>query len=131
MTTPLVCVFVAFLLIYLPRIIVAAAQGKQPEGFDNKHPRDQQARLTGWGRRANAAHMNAFEAFAPFAAAVLVAHVTHADAKWSAILAIAHVAARVAYVGLYVGNVDRARSGVWMVGLAATIGLFVLPMVGR
>ena len=79
MTIPLACIAAAFALIYAPRIAVVVAQAKQAEGFDNKHPRDQQAKLTGWGRRANAAHLNAFESFAPFAAAVLVAHVTHAD----------------------------------------------------
>jgi uncharacterized MAPEG superfamily protein len=51
MTIPFICVGVAFLLIYFPRLFVIAAQARQPEGYDNRNPRDQQARLTGWGRR--------------------------------------------------------------------------------
>lgn len=45
MTIPFACVLVAFLLIYIPRLFVAAAQARQPEGFDNKNPRDQQSKL--------------------------------------------------------------------------------------
>lgn len=127
MTTPFLCVALALGLIYVPRIFVAAAQARMPEGFDNKHPRDQQARLTGWGKRAAGAHANAFEAFAPFAAAVLVAHAAGADAGWSAILAVSFVALRAAYTALYIANVDRARSLAWLLGLGCVVGLFVLP----
>jgi uncharacterized MAPEG superfamily protein len=127
MTTPFLCIALALGLIYAPRIMVAVAQSRMPEGFDNRHPRDQQARLTGWGKRAQGAHMNAFEAFAPFAAAVIVAHLARADARYSAILAVVFVIARVVYTVLYVANKDRLRSAVWMIGLGATVGLFVLP----
>src|SRR4051812_45053902 len=97
MTLPLFCVFIAFVLIYVPRVFVFRAQAKQPEGFDNKHPRDQQTRLPDWGRRAQAAHNNAFESFAPFAAAVLVAHVAGADPRISSLLALTYVGARMFY----------------------------------
>jgi len=126
MTTPFLCVFLAFLLIYLPRLFVLVAQARQPEGFDNRHPRDQQARLSGWGRRANAAHANSFEAFAPFAAAVLVAHLAGADARWSSILAIVFVAARTVYPMLYIANLDKLRTTVWSIGFLSVAGLFVL-----
>jgi uncharacterized MAPEG superfamily protein len=126
MTVPFTCVAIAFVLIYVPRIFVAIAQTRQPEGMDNKNPRDQQARLTGWGRRANAAHANTFEAFAPFAAAVLVAHAANADPHWSSILALTFVGARVIYPVLYIANIDKLRTVVWSVGLFATAGLFVV-----
>lgn len=127
MTIPLACVAAAFALIWLPRGFVIVAMMRQPEGFDNKHPRDQQARLTGWGRRAQAAHMNAFEAFAPFAAAVLVAHATEADPAWTSGLSIAFVVARTLYPFFYIGNLDKPRSAAWIVGIAATAGIFLLP----
>ncbi len=68
----------AWLLIYAPRVLVVIASKQQFGSLDNNHPREQQARLAGWGQRAQAAHDNSFEAFAPFAAAVLAATLAHA-----------------------------------------------------
>lgn len=129
MTTPLWCILGAALLIYFPRTLVMVGQIRQPGGLDNRHPRDQQAKLDGWARRAQAAHLNAFEGFAPFAAAVLVAHVAHADPTWSTYLALAYCALRAIYTLLYVGDLAPARSAVWFAGVAVTVGLFVLPVV--
>ena len=126
-TIPFTCVLIAFLLVYLPKIPLSAAMAKEGKGYDNNTPRAQQERLTGWGTRARAAHLNGFEAFAPFAAAVIIAHLAHADAKWSAILAITHVVARTIYPLIYLANIGVLRSLVWGVGFFATIGLFVLP----
>jgi uncharacterized MAPEG superfamily protein len=128
MTIPFWCVAVAWLLIYAPRFLVLVGQIKRPEGFDNASPRDQQARLEGLPKRAHAAHQNSFEGFAPFAAAVLIAHLAHADAHWSAILAISYCGLRILYLLLYLGNVPPARTVVWACGMAATAGLFVLSV---
>lgn len=127
MTIPFWCVLVAAFLIYFPRVFVMAGMAKRPEGYDNRHPRDQQAKLEGWARRAQAAHLNAFEGFAPFAAAVIVAHLAGADAAWSAWLAIAYCVLRFAYTLMYVGNLGSARSLVWIGAMIATAGLYVLP----
>ncbi|NUQ75947.1 MAG: MAPEG family protein [Polyangiaceae bacterium] len=126
MTIPFICVLIAFVLIYVPRVFVATAQAKQPEGLDNRNPRAQQAKLTGLGARAQAAHLNSFESFAPFAAAVVIAHLAGADATWSAILASVHVGARALYIGAYLGDIPTARSLIWMIGLLSTLGLFLL-----
>ena len=122
----LLCVFIAFLLIYLPKIPLSFAMAKSRGGYDNRHPRDQQAALEGWGRRAAAAHANGFESFAPFAAAVLVAHVTKAEVQLTATLALVHVAARTVYPLVYIAGIHVLRSTVWVVGFAATVGLFVV-----
>jgi uncharacterized MAPEG superfamily protein len=127
-TLPLACIPIVLLTVYAPRVAVAAAQFRQPGGMDNKHPRDQQATLTGWARRANASHANGFEAFAPFAAAVLTAHAAQADAHWTTILAVTFVVARTLYPVLYVANVDKLRSTVWMVGFMSTLGIFGLAL---
>jgi uncharacterized MAPEG superfamily protein len=126
MTIPFICVLVAFVLIYVPKVFLSVAMAKQPGGYDNKHPREQQAKLDGWGKRAHAAHLNTIEAFAPFAASVFVAHLSHANAHFSASLAIAFIGARVVYPFLYMANLDKIRSLVWGLGVAATLGLFVI-----
>ncbi|HKX12689.1 MAG TPA: MAPEG family protein [bacterium] len=128
MNIPFLCVALAFLLLYLTKIPLAVAMGRSRGGYDNRHPRDQQAALEGWGRRALAAHQNAFEAFAPFAAAVLVAHAAGADPVWSARLALLFIAARIVYTCLYLANQASLRSTVWMIGTLCTAGLFYLAI---
>jgi uncharacterized MAPEG superfamily protein len=128
MTTPLLCILAAYLLIFFPKLIVLVAQARMPGGYDNKHPRDQQARLEGWGRRAMAAHMNAFEAFAPFAAAALVSHVGHGDPSIATTLAIAFVLLRVAYTFAYLANTSTLRTSIWVLGMLCVCALFLLPL---
>src|SRR5688572_21974309 len=127
MTVPFACVGIAFLLVYAPKVAVFFAQVRAPGGYDNRHPRDQQAGLTGWGRRAVAAHQNGFEGFAPFAAAVFVAHLGGGDARLAAGLSIAFVVARTLYPILYMANLDKLRSTVWSIGFVATLALFLVP----
>lgn len=123
--TPYYCLLAAFLLIYIPRLFVLRAQMRQPEGLDNAYPRAQQAKLSGLALRAQGAHMNAFEAFAPFAAGVLACDLRHVDPARIDLLAMSFVAARVVYLGLYLGNVPPARSLVWFVGLLSAAGLLL------
>ncbi|HZF49063.1 MAG TPA: MAPEG family protein [Polyangiaceae bacterium] len=129
MTIPFICILAALVLIFVPRGFVAAAQAKQPEGLDLRNPRAQQARLTGLGARAQAAHQNSFEGFALFAAAVFVAHLAGADPGWSSILACGYVASRAAYIAFYLGDIPAARSAVWILGVAMILGLFLLKWI--
>lgn len=126
MTTPFVCVFLAFLLIWFPKAIVVFAIKRSGQAYDNKHPRKQQASLEGFGARAHACHQNHLEGFPMFAAAVFVAHLADGDPRRAAVLASTYVVARVAYTIAYVTNTDYLRSVIWTIGLLATVGLFVL-----
>ncbi len=123
---PIYCVMAAFLIVYLVKIPVAMAMAKTGGGrYDNRHPRAQQAQLTGWGARALAAHQNGFEGFAPFAAAVVLAQMWDADPSYVSLLALTHVAARVLYNVLYIANLAQLRSTVWFVGFGTTLALFL------
>jgi uncharacterized MAPEG superfamily protein len=127
MTTPFVCVLIAFLLIYLPKVPLSVAMAKLPGGYDNKDPRAQQAKLEGMGARARGAHYNGFEAFPPFAAAVIIAHLAGAADHRASILAIAFVVARSLYIAAYLADLDYLRSAIWGIGLLCTAALFCLP----
>lgn len=127
MTVPFTCVAIAFVFLYVSKFPVGLAMARMPKGYDNRHPRDQQAQLTGWGKRALAAHQNGFESFPAFASAVLVSHVGGGDPSLSATLAIAYVAARLAYTVAYIADVHLLRSTIWSVGMLSTLGLFLLP----
>ena len=122
MTIIIWCLFAATLLPYLAKAPVAIAMNKL-EGYDNNHPRSQQAKLTGFGARALAAHQNAFESLIIFVPAVLLAIATNTITDTVTLLAIIHVIARVAYNVLYLLNIGTVRSIVWAI---ATISSFAI-----
>lgn len=125
---PYLALLAAVVLIYIPRIFVARGQAQQPEGYDNAHPRAQQAKLTGLAARARGAHDNAFEAFAPFAAGVLACKVAGVDADEIALLSLAFVAIRTVYLVVYLKNLSTLRSGVWSLGFLISLALLSLPL---
>lgn len=122
------CVFAAFLLIYLTRLPVVITSRRQEGYLEIGNPREQQARLTGIGSRAQAAHQNTLEAFAPFAVAVGVAHYGAAEPGLRDMLALTFVTARVLYVGAYLADQNPWRTVIWMVGMLCVVGLFLSPL---
>lgn len=126
MNVPFACVLAAFALVYASKAPLAVAMAKEGRGYDNSAPRLQQARLTGWGQRAMAAHQNGFESFAPFAVAVALATIAHADPTTVARWCVVHVVARAVYPVLYIADIATLRSLVWSAGFAATVALYVL-----
>ena len=127
-TVAILCIVVAYLLVYVPHFAAGSQRFKQPGGFDNKHPRDQTARLEGWAKRAVAAHQNGHETFSPFAIAVVVASVGGANPHTLTLLALAFVVLRVLYIAAYIGNVAPVRSLIWTSSLLVTFALFLLPL---
>lgn len=126
---PLICLPIAYALVFLPKVPLAMAMARAPEGYDNNNPRDQQSKLTGWGKRAAAAHANGFESFAPFAAGVLATQVTGASPHWAAVFAIAYVVARAFYAIAYLADVAPVRSLIWFAGFVSTFALLLLPIL--
>jgi uncharacterized MAPEG superfamily protein len=116
------CVLLAGIM---PVLIVGIAKWYAPH-FDNHHPRDWASTdLTGYRKRAYAAHLNAYEAFPFFAAAVLTAFVLKADPFTTNALALTFIIARIAYAVFYISNQATLRSVAWLVGWAACIALFI------
>lgn len=93
-------------------------------GFDNNLPRAWLSKLEGWQARANAAQANGWEALPVFIAGLFVAHQHQVAQATVDGLALAFVAARLAYIVLYVGDKASLRSLVWTLGFAASVALF-------
>ena len=125
---PYALLFLAFLLIYIPRVIVITVLVKQPGGLDNNNPRDQQALLTGYGKRAQGAHLNMFEAFPIFAAGILASLVGHVRLDFIVALGTAFIFLRVVYIALYLGDKASARTLVWMVANGISASLILAPL---
>jgi uncharacterized MAPEG superfamily protein len=119
MTIALWCILLAGLLPYA--LAMAAKAGTR---YDNATPRLQAA--SGWRQRADWAQQNGWEAFAPFAAAVLVAHWTHAAQGTVDLLALAFVALRIAHAAAYIGDRPSLRSAMWACGVLCVIGLYIV-----
>ena len=93
----------------------------QKGGYDNNNPRAWLARQTDWRARANAAQANTFEALPFFFAAVIIAHQLRAAQALLDILAFAFVMLRLAYIVMYVADMAKIRSAVWVAALGVNI----------
>ena len=123
MSTAYWCILAAAVLPYLWYTVARALAGR----IDNHDPRLGMAQLAeGRARRANNAQYNAFEAFAPFAAAVLMAQFAGVDAARITQLAIAFVVLRVLHGLFYVVDVHALRSIAWALGYACVVWMMVL-----
>lgn len=117
------CILIAALLPYL-WVAIAKASG---ERYDNRNPRAWQAKQDNpRSQRANAAQLNAFEAFAPFAASVLMAQAAGVDPTRIGLLAVAFVVLRVLHGLFYVLGIAALRSLVWAGGMAIVTWLMLL-----
>ena len=116
------CILVAALLPYA-WVTIAKASGQR---YDNRDPRAWQARQDNpRSQRANGAQLNAFEAFAPFAAGVLMAQLAGVDPQRIAMLAIAFVVLRVLHGVSYIAGLHALRSLVWFGGYACVLWLML------
>ncbi|HLX18267.1 MAG TPA: MAPEG family protein [Bradyrhizobium sp.] len=77
-----------------------------------------------WGKRADRVHVNAVEAFAPFAALVIVIHLAGKANPTTAFLAMSYFWLRVAHAVVYLLGIPYLRTLIFTLGYVAVIGLF-------
>lgn len=120
MTIAFWCVLVAALLPYVP---FGLASSKL-----NPHmPRVGAQALDGIAARGYGAHLNGFEAFPFFAAAVIVSHLVEGANATVGWLALAFIAARLAHLAFYLMDRQPLRTTFFFIGLALTVVIFVHP----
>jgi uncharacterized MAPEG superfamily protein len=124
MTIALWCVLIGALLPYAATGL-AKGGGRMPVR-QNHTPRDWLDKLEGWPKRAHWAQLNSFEVFPAFAAAVIVAQLTHATQSKADDLAMAWVAFRVLYLVMYLVDLAPLRTLSWTAGMACMVWLFFL-----
>jgi uncharacterized MAPEG superfamily protein len=123
------CVLVACLLPTASIGLAKLASAKAPRGegrYNNKRPREWLAGLTGWQSRANAAQMNGFEALPLFIAGVILAQQAQADQGSIDLLALIFIGLRVAYVAMYLANIDALRTLVWVGATGVSAALLLM-----
>lgn len=116
------CILVAALLPY-GWVVIAKRSGQR---YNNRDPRPWLARQDApLVQRANAAHLNAFEAFAPFAAGVLMAQATGVPAHLVQTLALAFIGFRILHGVFYLTALHWLRSLAWLGGFSCVAWLMV------
>lgn len=122
MSIALWCVLAAA---FLPLAASLTAKLTNLKSYDNNNPREWLSRQTGLAARANAAQLNAFEAFPLFAAAVIIATMRQVPQDRLDLLAEIFIAARLGYLGCYLADKAVLRSLVWAVAFFCCIAMFV------
>ena len=101
---------------------------------DLSAPRAMFERLPAWGKRAQWAHQNSFEAFGLHAPACLLCLIhapsVQAAVPWIAMAAWLHPAARLLYIGAYLADLPPLRSLCWISGLLCTALLYLAGLQG-
>jgi uncharacterized MAPEG superfamily protein len=103
---------------------VAKVIGGRSRRFNNHDARGWQSGLTGLPARAHAAHLNSFEAFPLFAAAVLYALHRGLPAEQLDLLALIYIGFRLAYGIFYLTDWATLRSVAWLGALLVALRIF-------
>jgi len=77
-----------------------------------------------WGKRADRAHINAVEVFAPFAALVIVIHIAGKANSMTAFWAMSFFWLRVAHAIVYLLAIPYIRTLIFTLGFVCVVGLF-------
>ena len=112
----------------LPYMWVAVA--KVRPGYNNRNPRAWASKSEDYlVQRAHAAHLNAFEAFAPFAAGVVLAQLAGVAVSTINMLATLFIAFRILHGIFYLAVLQSLRSLAWLGGFACVIALMLSAAV--
>jgi uncharacterized MAPEG superfamily protein len=122
MTFALWCIPLA---IFLPLIWAGVAKSGAKD-YDNSKPREFMAKLEGRSKRADWAQQNAYEAFPPFAAGVIVAHLTGAEQLTIDLVAGLFIAFRLVHGVCYILDKAMIRSLAWFGGFGCTLAFFMI-----
>jgi uncharacterized MAPEG superfamily protein len=77
-----------------------------------------------WGKRADRAYLNAVECFAPFAAVVIIAHLSGKADAMTAFWAACFFWLRVAHAVVYWLAIPYVRTIVFTLGFVSVVGIF-------
>jgi uncharacterized MAPEG superfamily protein len=108
--------------LWIPYVIAQVSSNGflRPENYVDPTPRP----LPAWGRRADRTYLNAVEVFAPFAALVIVAHVTGKADGMTAFWAACFFWLRLTHAVVYLLGVPYIRTVVFTLGFVAICGIF-------
>ena len=120
MTIAIWCILIAGTLPYVAFNFV--------KGLTAGEPRAGVGALQGRAARAYAAHLNAFETFPVFAAAVIVAHMVEGASLTVNVLAVAYILLRVGHLAAYLADRQPLRSAAFTIAQLVAAAIFIHPL---
>ncbi len=78
-----------------------------------------------WGQRANRAHINAVETFAPFAVLVILIQLTGKTDSMTAFWAMSYFWLRLVHAVVFLAAIPFLRTLIFVLGYVCVVGLFV------
>ena len=114
------------LLAVLMPIVCAGVAKAGPGRYDNRNPRDWQAKQQGYRARAYAAQQNSWEALAVYIAALVAAFIGNVTPETLGLICAIFAVSRVAYLACYLADLATLRSLVWLVGFGSCVCLIVM-----
>jgi uncharacterized MAPEG superfamily protein len=108
--------------LWIPYIVAQVATNGflQPPNYVDPTPRP----LPAWGKRADRTYLNAVECFAPFAALVIVAHLTGKADATTAFWATCFFWLRLVHAVVYLLGIPYVRTLAFTLGFVAVAGIF-------
>jgi uncharacterized MAPEG superfamily protein len=94
--------------------------GLTPKNYADPAPRP----VPLWGKRAERAHLNAVESFAPFAALVIVVHLAGKANATTAFWTMAFFWLRLAHAIVFLLGIPYLRTLIFTLGYVAVLGIF-------
>jgi len=123
----LISLFIATIMPIIAKVPLALEMHKL-KGYDNRYPREQQDKLSGFGARCTAAHYNSFEALTMYAPGALAVIAVNGVTQLTEYYAMAFVFARFCYLLMYWMDQHILRSLFWFVGFASSLLLLLQAM---
>ena len=110
------------LILWIPHVVAMVMTDGflAPKDYRELPVRD----LPNWGTRAGRAHINFVENFAPFAALIIVAHLTKTANEMTALCAMLFFWIRIAYTTLFYAGVPYIRTVLFTAGVVVEAIIF-------
>ena len=119
MTIAFWCVLIGAILPYVPFGLI--------KGLNPRLPRMGVSDLQGLSARAHGAHLNAFESFPAFAAAVIVSHLVQGGSTFANVAALLYIVARIGHMAFYLMDKQPLRSACFGIGGLLILAIFIQP----
>ena len=109
-------------LLWIPYFVGQTITNGLPTPATYRDPTMPEAPL--WVQRANRAHINNVQVFAPFAALVLIAHISGQANAMTALWAMVFFWARLAHAIVHLLGIAYIRTVAFLIGFVAMLGVF-------
>jgi uncharacterized MAPEG superfamily protein len=123
MDISIICVLIAATL---PYVWQGYGWFRMRKVYSNHAPRNWREKADRKSKRASWAHDNSWEAFAPFAAAVILCKISDVDPYILNSISAGFISCRILHGIFYIYDLATLRSSIWGVGIVMVFTMYIL-----